>query len=140
MKKTLLKLKIKQVFKAHKNGLPTKSEIIDPKMEYHFMADGVFWEDEGLRVCHPELENCFRYVINYRTRLISDSSYKNENSGDFNKKIYDLAKRYFTDWIGFEQVRCSFEPQLADRIKRIRKVSDWKIDQFMDDLDKESKA
>ena len=42
-----------------------------------------------------------------------------------------MAKKYFPNWIGFNENRCSYNPELSDKIKRIRKVAEWKIDKEM---------
>lgn len=96
-------------------------------MEYNVLADGVAWEDEGLFDCDPDLGNAFRSVIHYRTGLITG------NTEGVDKRYFELAKKYFPDWIGFNEDRCSYNAEHADRIRRIRKVSSWKIDKFFDD-------
>ena len=96
-------------------------------MEYHALADAIVWEDEGLDNCHSDLENMFRHVIHYRTGLITG-----DHSGT-DKRYFVLAKKYFPDWIGFNLDRCSFNPEHSDRIRRIRKVTSWKIDKMMND-------
>lgn len=100
-------------------------------MEYHVLADGVFWDDEGLREIEWELSNAFRFVINFRTKLITNSNEPNE----FYQQIYKLAQRYFPNWIGFKKERCSHNEELAERIERIRKVSGWKIDKTFKELE-----
>lgn len=119
-----------ELFNAHKDKLPKVSTIDSPKMEYHVMADAVFWEDEGIdNEDELNLENPFRSVIHYRTSLLTGQGEPNELS----ERVYALAKRYFPNWIGFQENRCTFNAELADRIARIRKVSDWRIDKFFED-------
>ncbi|NQZ34669.1 MAG: hypothetical protein HRT58_03355 [Crocinitomicaceae bacterium] len=103
-------------------------------MEYHALAGAVLWEDEGLTKCHPDLENVFRYVIHYRTSLITGET----NTSNSDKRYYELAKKYFPKWIGFDISRCSFNAERSDRIKRIRKVSEWRIDKLMKEADENS--
>ena len=124
--------KYEKVFKAHKDRLTTTSKVSNPKMEYHTMADAIFWEDEGLREWGFELENSLRHVINYRTTLITEAKHDVKNE-DLNRYIFELAKVYFPDWIGFQEARCSYNAQLASRIKRIRKVSNWKIEKLFNE-------
>ena len=124
---------IKKVFIKYRNSLPTKTEFNNPKMEYHVLAGSVVWEDEGIAECHPKLENAFRYVLSYRTNLISNEFSENENTEKRNKQTFELAKKYFPNWIGFKDVRCSYNAELSNRIKRIRKVSEWEIDKVMNE-------
>lgn len=67
-----------ELFRANRNALPESSSHKNPKMEYHVAADGVFWNDEGLKEIEWELSNAFRFVINYRTKLIINSNKPNE--------------------------------------------------------------
>mgnify|MGYP007079439012 CR=1 FL=1 len=122
----------RRVFKKFKNSLPTKFVSKNPKMDYHVLADAVVWNDEGIETCHPELENALRYALNYRTNLIVEENFnfKKENLNSPGKRTFELAKKYFPNWIGFDKNRCEFNPQLSERIKRIRKVSEWKIEKL----------
>lgn len=127
-------LLMRRVFKKYKNSLPTHTVSENPKMDYHILADAVFWDDEGIEKCKPELENALRYALNYRTRLIVSENIglEKEQSYTIGKRIYKLAKKYFPDWIGFNKNRCSYNPELSEKIKRIRKVSEWKVKKVMD--------
>jgi len=124
-----LELFIWRAFRKYKNSLPTKPEYDSPKMQYHVLAGAVVWEDEGIDKCHPKLENAFRYALNYRTNLIVHENYIPENR--IEKRAFKLAEKYFQNWIGFNKNRCSYSPELSDRIKRIKKVSEWKINKIM---------
>lgn len=84
-------------------------------MNYHTLADGVVWEDEGLYECHPDLANAFRLVINYRTGLILNEIDETKSSNSLNKRIFETAKKYFPDWIGFQKARCTYNVILSDR-------------------------
>ena len=127
MKRIILKILIRRIFKKHRNTLPIKSDLSNPNMEFHAMANAVLWEDEGLIECHPDLENVFRYVIYYRTSLITGET----NTDTADKQYFELAKKYFPKWIGFDSSRCSYNAERSDRIKRIRKVSEWRVDKLM---------
>lgn len=126
-------LLMRRVFKKYKNSLPTKSVSENPKMDYHVLADAVVWNDEGIEKCNPKLENALRYALNYRTDLIVEENFKNkkENLNSTGKRTFELAKKYFPNWIGFDKNRCEYNPELSERIKRIRKVSEWKIEKLM---------
>ena len=121
---------VKKIFRKYKYSLPTKSKLVNPKMNYHILADAVAWEDEGIEKCNPELENAFRFVLMYRTYLICNIKVDSSNK---NLKTFELAKKYFPNWIGFNNSRCSYNAELSDRINRIRKVSEWKINKMMND-------
>lgn len=126
MRHQIENLLIKMAFRKYRNSLPTQSNNSNPKMEYHVLADAIVWEDEGIEEFHPKLGSAFRSVLNYRTDLIVGEANSNPN-----KNIFKTAKKYFPNWIGFDQNRCSYNPELANRIKRIRKVSHWKIDRVV---------
>ncbi|SHI31525.1 hypothetical protein [Aquimarina spongiae] len=139
VEKIIQDLFIRKAFKKYKNSLPTKSDSENPKMDYHVLADAVVWEDEGIEKCNPKLENALRYALNYRTKLIVNENFETqkENSKSIEKRTFKLAKKYFPNWVGFNENRCSYNPELSDRIKRIRKVSEWKIDKLMNSDDTE---
>ncbi len=44
-----------------------------------------------------------------------------------------MAKKYFPNWIGFDESRCSYNPEIADRMIRIRKVADWRFQRLLDE-------
>ncbi len=129
----IFKIIIKKRFKAHKNSLPKESNIIDPKMEYDAIKGAVYWEDEGLMESGLDLANALGPVICFRTHLITYpvNEIENNDFNKFDKQIFTLAKQYFPDWIGFSQRRCSYNPELSDRIKRMRKVSEWQLNKLM---------
>lgn len=129
----LQELFIRRTFRKYKNTLPTQSDSENPKTDYHVLADAIVWEDEGIEMCNPKLENALRYALNYRTNLITNENFEiqKENSKNIGKLTFKLAKIYFPNWIGFNENRCSYNSELSDRIKRIRKVSEWKIDKMM---------
>lgn len=99
------------------------------KMEYYFFQDVIGWEDEGIQEFHPDLANMFSFVLAYRTYLIETPS-SNVKGNRFNKWTFNLAKKYFPDWIGFQDERCSFNPEYADRIQRYRNVTDYKLNKM----------
>lgn len=122
---------IEKTFKRHKGGLPTNSKEKNPKMEYAILADGVFWTDEGIDNMTVELDNMFRSVLHHRTcLLVGDQTSEYKDS-------YNLAKKYFPDWVGFSSERCTYNPIHAERIERIRKVSNYQFDKFEKDMEKE---
>lgn len=47
--------------------------------------------------------------------------------------MFKLAKIHFPDWIGFDSERCSYNPELANRILRIQKVAKWQLNKMFDD-------
>ena len=125
---------IRRAFRKYKGSLPIKSDLENPKFEYHVLADGIVWEDEGIEKCNPKLENALRYVINYRTNLIAnkESKIKSDNSRNIGLRSFEMAKEYFPNWVGFKESRCSYNSEISDKIKRIRKVSERKIEDTFD--------
>lgn len=92
-------------------------------LEYHLFADAVFWSDEFPRPMNSDLENAFRMVLNHRTSLLC---------GEVGKfpAAWNLARECYPSWPGFQSERCTASPELADRIQRIRRVSEWRIKRF----------
>ena len=135
IKNLILKLWIWRTFIIHKGKLPTKSEMSNPKMEYESFSGAFIWEDEGLWETNHLLADAFKYVIHYRMTLIVGS--KNDvgvmRSKKFDKQIFEMAKKYFPNWIGFDVSRCSYNTDVADRIMRIRKVADWRFQKLLNE-------
>ena len=92
-----------------------------PKLEYHVFADAVFWNDELPRPIPTELDDAFRLVINHRTSLLLGEA------GQF-PEVWNVAQECYPDWPGFLPDRCASNPEIADRITRIRRVSNWMIE------------
>ncbi|MDY8137480.1 hypothetical protein [Aquimarina sp. 2201CG5-10] len=113
--------------------MPTKSEMVNPKMEYETMSGAFIWEDEGLWDTHHHFAWTFRHVIHHRTKLVMgpQNNIESLSSGNFDKQVFELAKKYYPDWIGFDEPRCSYNPKLAERMIRIIKVANWRIDKLM---------
>ncbi|NQY06018.1 MAG: hypothetical protein HRT68_07475 [Flavobacteriaceae bacterium] len=107
-------------------------------MEYEILSGGFYFEDEGLReIRSHDLVSAFKYVICHRTTLISGKSGKGYYTHSrFNKRIFNIAKRFFPNWIGFEESRCTYNEERADRIARVRKVAEWKMERMFDEDDK----
>jgi hypothetical protein len=93
------------------------------KLEYHVFADAVYWDDEFPRPIDADLENAFRMVINHRTSLLC---------GDVGRfpEVWALAKECYPQWPGFLPERCTANVELANRIRRIRRVSVWRMDRI----------
>jgi hypothetical protein len=127
----ILKVWIWITFISNKETLPTKSNIIDPKIEYETISGAFIWEDEGLwELRNHHLQDAFKYVINHRMQLILG---KANDVGimrtiSFDKSIFEMAKKYFPNWIGFDDSRCTFNSELGDRMHRIKNVEKWKFE------------
>jgi hypothetical protein len=131
MQLILEKIFIRKTLKKYKNSLPRESNIENPKIKYHTLADAIVWEDEGIEICHPKLENALRYALNYRIYLIEIRDYeqkKHINSIEY--WTYKQVQKYYPNWIGFTRNRNSYNAKISERIKRLKKVSKWKIDKM----------
>ncbi len=132
----ILKIWIWVTFLRNKEPLPTESKTMHPKMTYEIMSGAFIWEDEGLwEIRNHHLANAFKYVIKHRMNLIVGPNNDNEylRSKRFDKAIYNMAKRHFPNWVGFDISRCSYNPELKDRIRRIKKAEDWKLEKLLND-------
>lgn len=132
----ILKTWIWIIFIKNKETLPTESKIINPKMEYETISGAFIWEDEGLwELRNHHLQDAFKYVINHRMKLIvgPDSDVGVMRSKNVDKRIFEMAKKYFPNWIGFENSRCSYNSKLADRILRIKKVENWRFQKTLNE-------
>lgn len=123
------------LFLKYKNTLPTTSEIENPKMEFEFFSEAFIWEDEGLWEINHRLANAFKPVICHRMKLVigSDCDLGVFVSAKFDEQIFGLAKRYFSNWIGFHSSRCSYNQELSNRMLRIRKVVDWRMEKLLNE-------
>lgn len=132
----ILKIWIWITFIRNKETLPTESKIDNPKMEYETMSGAFIWEDEGLWDCrNHHLQDAFKYVLNHRMNLIVGP---NNNVGvmrskKFDESIFKMAKKFFPNWIGFNNSRCSYNSEIADRILRIKKVEKWRFDKLLNE-------
>lgn len=136
IKTLIIKIWIWITFLRNKGGLPTISKIMNPKMEYETLSGAFIWEDEGLwEHSNSYLQDAFKYVINHRMRLIVglDKDVGVMHSKSFDKKIYEMAKKHFPNWIGFDKSRCSYNPEFADRILRIKKVENWRYQKLLNE-------
>lgn len=97
MKEHLCYILARNIFRRDGSKLPNTFEVSHPKMEYHALADAIFWEDECLRDCLPDLENVFRKVIHYRTALITGEATKESQN------YFEPTKQYFPCWISFDE-------------------------------------
>ncbi len=111
------------VFAAHGSTLRRKLWVLKPRMEYHVLADAVFWTDEYPLASNFDVENAFRLILNHRTSLLTDEE------GRF-PDAWRIARKYFPQWIGFRQKRCTYDKETSHRITRIRRVSKWRINKF----------
>lgn len=131
----ILKIWFWITFLRNKESLPTESKMMNPKMDYETMSGAFIWEDEGLwELRNHHLLNAFKYVLNHRVHLVLGPN--NDaivmRSKRFDKQIFNMAKRHFPDWIGFHESRCSYNPELAERMKRILKVAEWRMQKIFD--------
>lgn len=135
IKDFLLKLWILRTFLLHRNTLPIASSLENPKMQYEVFSGAFIWEDEGLWEAHYQLADAFKYVIHQRMKLIvgPNNDVGVFRSVKFDQQIFNMAKRFFPCWIGFEDSRCSYNPELAHRIMRIKKVENWRYQKLLND-------
>ena len=130
----VLKTWIWITFIRNKETLPTKSETINPKMEFEVMSGSIYWEDEGLfELRNHHLQDAFKYVLNHRMKLIvgSDNDIGVMRSTSFDKSIFEMAKKHFPNWIGFDNSRCSYNSEFEDKILRIKKVEKWRFQKIL---------
>lgn len=122
-----------QVFRRNRNCLPTKSFSAPLEVKYEIMSGSFFWEDEGLfEIENHHLANAFRHVICHRMLLLVGTEVYGGPlvSAAYDKRIFKMAKRYFPDWIGFDPPRCSYNPELVQRMRRIEKVAEWQLERL----------
>lgn len=130
MKDFILKTWLCIVFMRNKETLPTESKIINPKMKYEVMSGAIYWEDEGLfELRNHHLQDAFKYVLNHRMKLIVGSDYDVGvmRTKNFDQSIFEMAKKHFPNWIGFDNSRCSYNSEFEDKILRIKKVEKWRF-------------
>lgn len=107
-------------------------------MEHEGFSSAFIWEDEGLWEANYRLADAFKHVIHYRMQIVV--GIQNDvgimRSKNFDRQIFTMAKRYFPHWIGFDKNRCAYNPEIAERMIRIRKVASWKFQKILEQDDK----
>jgi hypothetical protein len=120
----------------NKESLPTESKVSNPKIQYEWLSGSFVWEDEGLwEIRSRHLKDVFKYVIKHRMSLITGQQESEDvmRSKKFDQQVFRMVQKRFPDWIGFDEKRCSFDSDLAQRIVRIKKVEDWRIQKIFDE-------
>lgn len=136
IKNSILKIWFWITFLKNKEKLPTASKMINPKMEYEVMSGAFIWEDEGLwELRNHHMTSAFKYVINYRMSLVvgEDNDAGCMRSRRFDRQMFKMAKRFFPNWIGFDKSRCTYNPEIAERMMRIIKVANWRMEKMFDE-------
>ena len=131
----LLRIWTWRIFILNKNSLPTNSNNPQAKMEYEGMSGAFIWEDEGLWKANHKLQGVFAPVLSHRMQLLvgQENDLGFFRSKKFDKQIYQMAKKYFPKWIGFQESRNTFNTEIADRILRVKKVESWRYKKLMDE-------
>ena len=114
---------IEAILKQYASDFRRNASAGTPQLLFHLMADGVFWSDEFPDRLPWELENVRRVVINHRTSLLTGEK------GTY-PEVWEVARRHFPRWIGFDTERSTPQPELARRIARLRRVYQRGIDRF----------
>ena len=80
--------------RKYRGKLPQISNMKNPKMHYEILSDSVYWEDEGLEELPFELTSAMKYVIHYRTHLITNPDPK-DIKGNMKKykQVYERVKK-----------------------------------------------
>lgn len=135
MKTLFLRIWIWRALFINRGKLPKESTIENPKLTYEGFSGAFIWEDEGLWEARYPLNEAFKYVLTHRMTLVVGPENKVSalHSKKFDRRVYKMAKRYFPDWIGFDESRCSYNPEVADRMMRIIKVADWRMEKMFDE-------
>lgn len=131
----ILKIYYIVILRKYTNSLPTTSNIEHPKMEYEGMSGSFIWEDEGLWEVNHRLADAFKSVIHQRMKMVigPENDVGVMHSKKFDKSIFNIAKKYYPNWIGFREDRCTYHPEIAERMMRILKVADWRIKKMFDE-------
>ncbi len=119
-----------------KNILPIVPTKEKPKLEYDAWSGVFYWDDEGVDVFYGKKLNVLKCLFLYRTFLLENGNQRPLNVRlKIYKWIFYQIKIRNPNWIGFQESRCSYNPQVANRIKRIRKVAYWRIEKMFNEED-----
>lgn len=119
-----------------KGVLPSISKNKNPKLEYEALSGAFYWDDEGLEKFYGRKLEVLKSLLLYRTFLLENGNQRPLNVRlKIYKWIFYQIKRRNPDWIGFQESRCTYNPEVADRIKRIRKVADWRLEKIFNEED-----
>jgi hypothetical protein len=87
------------------------------KVEYHLLADAIYWQDEIPQALPRFAENCLRCVLHFRTSLLLESP-------EVRWRMYwDEAQNHFPRWIGFNHERVTPSISLKNQIAAFRHES-----------------
>ena len=86
-----------------------------PKVEYHMLADALYWSDELPKHLPSEASNSLRFLLRYRTSLIEGAPVK-----EF-EDVWLKANQLFPTWIGFRKERCMPNNKLICHLDVARK-------------------
>lgn len=123
--------------RKYKGILPIVSTIETPKLEYEILSGAFYWNDEGIEETYWRQADIFKSLLLYRGFILEYGKQKPLNTNlKIYKWIFNSIKKNNPNWVGFQKSRCSFNPEIADRMRRIRKISEWKIDKAFQEADK----
>ena len=92
--------KILRQFQVMSAQMEQRNQSSSNELQYHFMADAVYWIDEIPDELDVFSENCLRIVLRYRMSLIEGASQEKW------KSYWEEAKKSFPAWVGFREDRC----------------------------------
>lgn len=117
-----------------KGVLPTMSIKENPKLEYDAWSGVFYWDDEGGDDFRGRKIDIFKSMLLYRTFLLENKNTKQvKGLLKVNRWIFHQIKKRNPNWIGFDEKRCSYSPEVAGRMRRIRKVAEWRIEKIFNE-------
>lgn len=119
-----------KVFKKYGHILNRKRIPWNIAWKYEIMSDAIIFLDEWTLSLPTELNNCLRAIFHHRAAIICGEEEQSEY-----KEAYELGKVYFPKWRGYRKKRNQFCPVKSERLKRIRKVSNWKMEKMFKEMD-----
>lgn len=123
--------------RTFKGALRTVSIKEAPKIKYEILSGSFYWNDEGLEEFYGGKIDVLKSLLLYRTFLLEHGNQKPLSTNlKIYRRIFNSIKKSNPDWVGFQKSRCSYNPEIADRMRRIRKVSKWKTERFFEEADK----
>lgn len=93
-------------------------------LQYHPLADAVYWSDEVPSDLGPEAEDALRFLLRYRTALLIGQP------EDEWRCFWEVGKQAFPNWIGFSQARVTASKSVVEFYRRSAAEFDEVIDTY----------
>jgi|SRR5579875_459617 hypothetical protein len=102
-----------------------------PTLNYHTLADAIYWSDEIPRRLSAEEDDALRALLRFRTSLILSEPEERL------KCFWEVGKEFFPTWIGFAEERVSANPSVIEFYQQCVNRLDRRLKKVWDKINEE---